>query len=49
MMHDLYSLLSIILIVSPIVIGIGFFLGQWFVEEFYRDELYPHEEEGQEA
>jgi len=44
-MHDLYALISILLVVSPIVIGILLFIGQWAAEEFYKEPLYDYDQE----
>jgi len=39
------SLLTMILFVSPIVLGVGGFFAVWMKEEFYRDPFYDNYED----
>lgn len=42
-MHDLYSLLSIALFASPVVVGFAAWFGIWFNEEFFSEPLYDYD------
>ena len=44
-MVDIYSILTAILIVSPIVLGIALFGALWVKEEFYKTSFYDRYED----
>lgn len=43
-MHDVYSIVSVLLFASPIIVGAGAFFGIWFRDEFWKETLYEYED-----
>lgn len=41
-MHQIYSLVSLAIFASPVVVGLAGFFGIWFRDEFWKDELYDY-------
>ena len=48
-MVDFLSVVSILIILSPIVIGAGAFYAIWLRDEFYAEPLYDDYEHGQDG
>lgn len=43
-MHDIYSLVSVALFSSPIIVGAAAYFGIWFRDEFWKEPLYEYED-----
>lgn len=41
-MTEIYSIGSVLLFASPVILGVGVFCTLWFRDEFWKDKFYDY-------